>query len=85
MLDYFRGGASIGAFIDQGHGHEASTLSLAAVWTMQLPLFYDLDPPLADKLAAFILVKMTTLKVPENLWKPLAKTRRLGQRAHGRL
>jgi hypothetical protein len=73
MLDYFNkgDGASIGAFIERKHGQDASTLYFTAVRNMQLPLFYDLDPALGDKIAASILGNMTKLKVPEELWKPL--------------
>jgi hypothetical protein len=73
MLDYFNkgDGASIGTYLELKHGQEASTLYLTAVRTMQLPLFYDLDPPLGDKFAALIQGNMTKLKVPENLWKPV--------------
>jgi hypothetical protein len=73
MLDYFNkgDGASIGALIERKHGQDASTLYFTAVRNMQLPLFYDLDPALADKIAASILANMTKLKMPEELWKPL--------------
>jgi hypothetical protein len=73
MLDYFNkgDGASIGAFIERKHGQDAAALYLTAVRNMQLPLFYDLDPALGEKIAASILANMTKLKVPEELWKPL--------------
>jgi hypothetical protein len=73
MLDYFNkgDGASIGAFIERKHGQDASTLYFTAVRNMQLPLFYDLDPALGEKLAGSILINMTKLKVPDDLWKPL--------------
>jgi hypothetical protein len=73
LLDYFNkgDGARIGTYLEAKHGQEASTLYLTAVRSMQLPLFYDLDPPLGDKFAAVILGNMTKLKVPENLWKPV--------------
>ena len=60
-----------GLCIERKHGQDASTLYFTAVRNMQLPLFYDLDPALGDKIAASILVNMTKLKVPEELWKPL--------------
>lgn len=75
MLDYFNkgDGAAIGTFIENKHGKDASLLYLTAIRTTQLPLFYDLDPALSDKLAEFILVNMTKLKVPEQIWKPLVE------------
>jgi hypothetical protein len=73
MLDYFNkgDGASIGNYIQLKHGDDASTLYVTAVRTLQLPLFYDLDPPLGDKFAQLIRGNMTKLKVPESMWKPV--------------
>jgi hypothetical protein len=73
MLDYFNkgDGASIANYIQLKHGDDASTLYITAVRNIQLPLFYDLDPPLGNKFAQLIRVNMTKLKVPEHLWKPV--------------
>jgi hypothetical protein len=73
MLEHFnkRDGTSAVAFIERKHGQKASTLYFIGVRDMQLPLFYDLDPSLGEKMAAFILTKVIRLKVPEELCKPL--------------
>jgi hypothetical protein len=76
MLEYFNqgDGAGIGAALRQKYGAYHSTLYDVAAHLFQIPLFYDLDPQLGDKLSLSMRTNSTKIRLPDRLWKPVADT-----------
>jgi hypothetical protein len=74
MLEYFNqgDGAGIGSALRQKYGAYHSTLYDVAAHLFQIPLFYDLDPQLGDKLSLSMRNNSTKIRLPDRLWKPVA-------------
>jgi hypothetical protein len=72
MLDYFgKGdGARVAADIRRTYGAYHSTLYEVSSRMFHMPLIYDLDPALADKMAQGIRTNSTRIRLPDQLWKP---------------
>jgi hypothetical protein len=74
MLEYFNkgDGALIGSELRRKYGAYHSTLYDVAAHLFQMPLFYDLDPQLGDKLSQSMRTNCTKIRLPDRLWKPVA-------------
>jgi hypothetical protein len=72
MLEYFNkgDGTRVGADIRRQHGAYHSTLYEVSSRMFHMPLIYDLDPALADKIATGIRTNCTRIRLPDQLWKP---------------
>jgi len=74
LLEYFNkgDGAGIGADLRRKYGAYHSSLYDVAAHLFQMPIFYDLDPQLGDKLSQSMRNNATQIRLPERLWKPVA-------------
>ncbi len=63
-------GARVATDIRQKHGAYHAALFEVAVRMFHMPLLYDLDPMLADRIAEFIRTKFVAIGLPGPLWKP---------------
>src|SRR5882757_1805720 len=74
MLEYFNqgDGAGVGSALRQKYGAYHATLYDVAAHLFQMPLFYDLDPQLGDKLSQSMRTNSTKIRLPDRLWKPVA-------------
>jgi hypothetical protein len=72
MLEYFNkgDGARVGTDVRRKWGAYHSTLYDVSSRMFHLPLIYDLDPQLGDKIAQPIRTNFTKIGVPDTLWKP---------------
>lgn len=76
MLDYVGKGdaVKIADDIRRKHGAYHSALFEVGIRMYHMPLIYDLDPTLADKVAEFIRSKFVAIGLPDKLWKPTLET-----------
>ena len=74
MLEYFNqgDGARIAAELQQKYGVYHATLYDVSSHLYHIPLLYDLDPTMGDKLVARMRTNLTRIKVPDKLWQPVA-------------
>ena len=72
MLEYFNqgDGARIDSAVRQKYGAYHSTLYEIATRMYHMPLLYDLDPALGDKIAQAMRTNATKIRLPDGLWKP---------------
>ena len=73
MLEYFNqgDGARIASDLQQKYGAYHATLYDVSSHLYQIPLIYDLDPAMGDKLVTRMRSNLTRIKVPDKLWQPV--------------
>jgi hypothetical protein len=73
LLEYFNqgDGARVGSDIRRKWGAYHSTLYDVSSRMFHLPLIYDLDPVLGDKMAQTMRTNCTKISLPDRLWKPV--------------
>lgn len=74
MLQYFNqgDGARIGSNLLRKYGAYQSALYDVSSHLFQMPLLYDLDPTLGDKLVERMRTNVINIGLPDRLWKPVA-------------
>jgi hypothetical protein len=72
MLEYFNkgDGANVGADVRRKWGAYHLGLYDISSRMYHVPLIFDLDPTLADKLTSGIRQNATRIRLPDRLWKP---------------